>query len=415
MTVSVKDSESQRYMQMALRLARRGISSVEPNPAVGAIIVKANQIIGRGCHKNFGGPHAEINALEDCRSLGVKPNGATMYVTLEPCPHHGKTPPCTNALISAGLARVCVAMVDPSDHANGKGIEQLRQAGIEVQTGICETEAKLLNAPFVKFAATGRCWVTLKWAQSIDGKLAWAEKSDERKWISNELSRRDAHKLRRRAQAVLVGINTVIADDPLLTARPNKGKETVRIVADSFLRTPPGCQLLATAKDSPVIVFTSQHAVETTPWAAEQIARNGAEILAYPDMHGRSNLHFLLDELSRRGIAQLLVEGGASVLTSFLRENLADEIVIYVAPKILGAQGGVELIKPMAELSKSIGLHYVEVGRFGDDVRLSGLTEKALGEISISPQRAAPGLPAVAASAALTESVPSVADEPADE
>ncbi len=376
-------TQDEKYMQMALRLARRGISSVEPNPAVGAVIVKANQIIGRGYHKNFGGPHAEINALEDCQSLGVKPNGATMYVTLEPCSHYGKTPPCTEALISAGLAKVFVAMIDPTDHANGKGIEQLRDAGIEVQTGLCETEAKLLNAPFVKYATTGRSWVTLKWAQSLDGKLSWAEQSAGRRWISNELSRRDAHKLRRRAQAILVGINTVIADDPLLTARPARGKKTTRIVMDSFLRIPLDCQLLATVESSPVIVFTNRRSIEINAWAAEEITKKGAKLLGYPDMHGRSNLYFLLDELSRRGIAQLLVEGGPTLLSSFLKENLADEIVIYIAPRILGAQGRAEIAGRLAELAQSVGLHHVDVGRFGNDVRLSGLTERALSEIAV--------------------------------
>ena len=391
-----------RYMQMALRLARRGISSVEPNPAVGAIIVKANQIIGRGYHKKFGGPHAEINALEDCQSLGVKPSGATMYVTLEPCPHQGKTPPCTQALISAGIARVFVAMIDPSDHANGKGITQLREAGIEVHTGICETEAKLLNAPFVKYATTGRCWVTLKWAQTIDGKLGWAEKSDEQRWISNKLSRRDAHKLRRRSQAILVGINTVIADDPLLTARPSPDKKAVRIVVDSFLRIPPNCRLLETATDGPVIIFASRSAIEANPRAAQEIAGKGAELLAYPDMNGRSNLHCLLEELGRRGISQLLVEGGPTVLTSFLKENLADEIVVYIAPKILGARGAAEITRPMAQLAESVGLNHVDVGRLGDDVRLSGFTDKALREIGIGPAKTEPPLV-------------SVADEPVDE
>lgn len=389
-------------MQMALRLARRGISSVEPNPAVGAIIVKANQIIGRGYHKKFGGPHAEINALQDCQSLGVKPSGATMYVTLEPCSHQGKTPPCTQALIAAGIARVFVAMIDPSAHASGKGITQLHEAGIEVHTGICETEAKLLNAPFVKYAATGRCWVTLKWAQTIDGKLAWAQKSNEQRWISNKLSRRDAHKLRRRCQAILVGINTVLSDDPLLTARPGPDKKAVRIVLDSFLRIPPNCRLLETAQEGPVIIFTSRRTIETKPQAAQEIAGKGAELLAYPDMNGGSNLHCLLDELGRRGISQLLVEGGATVLTSFLRENLADEIVVYIAPKILGARGTAEITEPMTQLAESVGLNHVDVGRLGDDVRLSGFTNKALREIGIGPAKTEP--PFV-----------SVADEPVDE
>jgi diaminohydroxyphosphoribosylaminopyrimidine deaminase/5-amino-6-(5-phosphoribosylamino)uracil reductase len=376
--MSVND---EKFMEMALRLARRGISSVEPNPAVGAIITKANQIIGRGWHRKFGGHHAEINALEDCQSLGVTPNGATMYVTLEPCSHKGKTGPCTQAVISAGIAKVFVAMTDPSEHANGKGIEQLRQAGIEVHTGICETQAKLLNAPFVKYVTTGKCWVTLKWAQSIDGKVAWADGIDKRRWISNEQSRRDVHKLRRRAQAILVGINTIITDDPLLTARPNRGRTAARIVLDSFLKIPPDCQLIKTVDQSPVIIYTSQKSTQEKPHVAQELSEKGVELLAYPDT-GRSNLHFLLAVLSNRGISQLLVEGGPTVITSFLKENLADEIIVYVAPKILGSQSSVGITGPMAVLSQAVGLYNVEIDRFGDDVRFRGLTEKAMDEIS---------------------------------
>jgi len=377
-------TQDEKYMWMALRLARRGIGSVEPNPAVGAVIVKANQIIGRGWHKKFGGPHAEINALEDCKTLGVNPRGAVMYVTLEPCSHVGKTGPCTQAIIEAGLAKVFAATIDPSEHAKGKGIEQLRNAGIEVQTGICETEARLLNAPFFKFAATGRCWVTLKWAQSIDGKVAWAQKSDEQGWISGEQSRKDVHKLRRRVQAILVGVNTIIADDPLLTARPSKGKKLTRIVLDNHLRFPLDCKLIKTAKKSPVLIYTREDTIQNNPEIAEKITNKGAEVLTYPDMEGRSNLQFLLDELSKRGISHLLVEGGPSVLTSFLKEQLTDEIVVYIAPKILGAQGSVEITGPMAELTQAVGLHYVDIERFGDDVRLTGLTGKALSNISVS-------------------------------
>jgi len=374
--------QDDKYMEAALKLAQRGIGSVEPNPAVGCIIVKANQIVGKGWHKKFGGPHAEVNALEDCRTLGVNPRGATMYVTLEPCSHHAKTPPCTDAIIESRLAKVVVATIDPSEHAGGKGIEQLRSAGIEVETGVCERQARLLNAPFIKFAGTGKCWVILKWAQSIDGKVAWAEKSDERKCISNELSRKDVQKLRQRAGAILVGINTVLADNPLLTARPGKGKKLTRIVLDTHLRIPPDCRLLATAKKTPVLILASQQAVETNPQAAEQIARKGAELLVFPDTP-RSNLHFLIDELSNRGIAQLLVEGGPRVIASFLKEGLADEVCVYIAPRLLGGQGAVDIAGPMAELSEAVDLHYVDIKRFGDDVCLTGLSEKALGEISI--------------------------------
>ncbi len=208
------DSQDTNHMQAALKLAQRGIGSVEPNPAVGCIIIKGNQIAGKGWHKKLGGPHAEINALEDCKMLGINPEAATMYVTLEPCCHHGRTGPCTDAIIAAGLARVVVAMPDPSEHAGGRGIEQLRNAGIDVHVGLCQDQAKLLNAPFFKFATTGRTWVIVKWAQSIDGKLSYADQAETR-WISGQRSRKDAHKLRRRVQAILVGVNTVLADDPL--------------------------------------------------------------------------------------------------------------------------------------------------------------------------------------------------------
>jgi diaminohydroxyphosphoribosylaminopyrimidine deaminase/5-amino-6-(5-phosphoribosylamino)uracil reductase len=368
----------EKFMQAALRLAARGIGSVEPNPAVGAVIVKNSRIIGRGWHKKFGGPHAEIKALEDCKKRGDGPQGATMYITLEPCCHYGKTPPCTDAIIAAGLAKVVVATIDPSEHANGKGVEKLRDAGIGVEVGVCEKEARLLNAPFFKFATTGRCWVTLKWAQTIDGKLAYADITDQRRWISNEQSRKDAHKLRRRAQAVLVGINTVIADDPLLTPRPAGGKKPIRIVLDSTLRIPLDCKLLATAKKTPVLIVTGEGAIQANPKVADKIMKKGAEIIAIPAVQGQCDLKFLLDELSKRGVQQLLVEGGPTVLTTLLKEQLADEIVVYIAPKILGSLGSADITPLMTELTKAVGLHHVDIKRFGDDVRLAGLTENAL-------------------------------------
>ncbi len=376
-------SVSVKYMQMALRLAQRGLGLVEPNPAVGCLIVKANQIIGKGWHKKFGGPHAEINALEDCKNIGVNPRGATMFVTLEPCCHQGKTGLCTEAIIAAGLAKVFVATIDPSQHANGKGIEQLCNSGIQVEVGLCQTEAKLLNAPFIKFASTKNCWVTLKWAQSIDGKLAWAQKSVEEGWISNELSRKDVQGLRQRVGAILVGINTVIADDPLLTVRTKPDKKITRIVLDSFLRTPLICNLFATAKSNPVIIFASEKSAQANPQIVQQITEKGAEVLAYPEIQGKSNLHFLLDQLSKRDIAHLLVEGGPTVIASFFKEQLADEIYVYIAPKILGTQGSADIAKPLAELTSSVGLHYVDVTNFGDDIRLRGFSEKALRELSI--------------------------------
>ena len=371
------------YMKMALKLAERGLDSVEPNPAVGCIITKANQIIGKGWHKKFGGPHAEINALEDCKSLGVSPKGATMYVTLEPCSHFGKTKPCAEAVIAAGLDRVVVATVDPSEHSNGRGINQLRAAGIAVETGLCQAEARLLNAQFIKFAATRQPWVTLKWAQSLDGKLAWAPSDNAKRWISNKDSRRDVQRLRRRAGAILVGVNTLLADDPFLVPRPPKGKKPLRIVMDSYLRTRLTSRVLRTTKTAPVMIFTRQDTIMEKSDIADRIIKKGAELVGYPDTHGLSNLHYLLDDLRDRGIGAVLVEGGPTVFTSFLKERLADEICIYFAPKILAQKGQVDIAGPIAQLPQATGLHYVKTIQFGDDVCITGLTEEGLRGISV--------------------------------
>ena len=362
-------------MQSALKLAEKGIGSVEPNPAVGCMIVKAGQLIGKGYHKRFGGPHAEVNAIADCRTLGITPEGATMYVTLEPCCHQGKTGPCTETIINARIARVIAATIDPSAHANGKGLEELRRAGIAVEVGLCEQEARRLNAPFFKYATTGRAWVVLKWAQSLDGKLAYADQSAEKRWITNELSRSDAHRLRRRVGAILVGINTVLADDPLLTPRPSKGKKPIRVVLDDSLQVPLGCRLLRTTKTSPVLIYTRQAAVEANSKLAGRIQKKGVEVLAYEGPGELPDLRFLLEELSKRGVQQVLVEGGPHVAASFLRERLADEICVYVAPKVLGAGGTASLSEPMAVLEHVVGLHHVQIKTLGDDVRISGRLE----------------------------------------
>jgi diaminohydroxyphosphoribosylaminopyrimidine deaminase/5-amino-6-(5-phosphoribosylamino)uracil reductase len=367
------NAQDEKFMRLALRLAEKGIGSVEPNPAVGCVIIKAGQEIGRGCHKQFGGPHAEINAIENCKALGFKPEGGTMYVTLEPCCHQGKTGPCTQAIIAAGIKRVVAATLDPSAHANGKGIEQLRRAGIEVEVGLCEQEAKLINAPFFKYVTTGTCWVVLKWAQSIDGKLAFADQSSEKRWITNEASRNDAHKLRRRAGAIIVGIKTVQADDPMLTPRPSKGKKPLRIVLDDSLQVLLTCRLLRTTKTSPVLIYTREETARADPKAVERITKKGAEVLTYPDTPNGFNLLFLLESLSKRGIAQVLVEGGPTVLAAFLKQGLADEICVYVSPKVLGAAGAASIGEPMADLVQAIQLRHVNIKAFDEDVRVSGV------------------------------------------
>jgi len=371
-------TSDEKYMVKALNLAQRGIGFVEPNPAVGCVIVKGGQVIGKGWHQRFGGPHAEINALNDCKNLGTNPKSGTMYVTLEPCCHIGKTGACTGVIIEAGIKKLVAAATDPSEHARGKGFEKLRQAGIEVEVGVCEQEAKLLNAPFIKFASTGRTWAILKWAQSIDGKLAYA--GEKNKWMSCELSRKDSHKLRSRAQAILVGINTVLTDNPLLTPRGpgRRDKKLTRIVMDNRLRIPLSSQLVKTANKQPVVVVTYAGSAAADAGKTESLKKAGVEVLAFGDLQGKSNLAFILDELSKRGTQQLLVEGGPKVLASFLRENLADEICVYIAPKILGSAGSADIAQALADLKKGISLHHIETKTFDNDTRIKGVTSQGL-------------------------------------
>jgi diaminohydroxyphosphoribosylaminopyrimidine deaminase / 5-amino-6-(5-phosphoribosylamino)uracil reductase len=362
----------EKFMQKTLKLAERGSGSAEPNPMVGCLIVKNNRIIGKGWHKKFGGPHAEINALEDCKKKGTNPAGATMYVTLEPCCHYGKTGPCTDAIIAAKVAKVIAAMVDPSKHASGNGFKKLLGAGIEVNTDVCEEQARLLNSAFVKFASTGKCWVTLKWAQSLDGKMDWATDTGGQRWISNEKSRKDVHKLRQRVQGILVGIGTVLADDPLLTARPSKEKKLTRIVLDAHLRIPQNSRLITTAKKNPVLIVTSKDAINKNSQLADRITKKGAEILAVPVKRGRCDLNILLNKLSKRGIGHLLVEGGPTVITSFLKENLADEIIIYTSCEKLAKTGRVKTSQVMEKFYNNVKRKPADKKLFGKDIRLTG-------------------------------------------
>ncbi len=370
----------EKFMLSAVKLAEKGIGAVEPNPPVGCVIVKSGAEIGKGRHKKFGGPHAEINALEDCRKHDEDPTGATMYVTLEPCSHHGKTPPCVDAIIEAKIARVLIAVPDPSEQAGG-GVEILRNAGTDVQTGLCRRRATLPAAPFVKANLTGRPWVILKWAQSIDGKVARIA-GDQ--WISNEKSRKDVHALRRRCQAILVGINTVIADNPRLTPRPARGKNPLRIVLDNNLRMPPDCNLLQSARETPVLILTTQRAVGENPDCARHVTDCGAELLPTPEGRDRSNLHFLIDHLAARNVQQLLVEGGPAVLTSFVEENLVDEIAVYIAPIILAGAGGPGITQPMTRLTTPTILQNTVVKRLGDNAKITGLTEKAVTDLELT-------------------------------
>ena len=365
--------KNKEFMLKAIELAKRGFGAVEPNPLVGCIIIKNGTIIGEGWHRQYGEAHAEINALGDCKKRGHSPSGATVCVTLEPCCHHGKTGPCTQALIEAKVAKVVVAMFDPSEKVSGKGVKELEAAGIKVTVGACGKQAQLLNPGFIKQAISNRPWVILKWAQSIDGKLSAAKMEEDQRWISNEASRKDTHKLRRSCQGILVGIETVLADNPQLTPRPSKGKQILRIVLDGKLRFPLESKLLETIDESPLLIISSQDAINSQDDKASQIREKGGEIISIAQNdNGRCDLNKLLEELSKRNIQRLMVEGGAKIISSFLRENLADEIVTYIAPKLFAGKGDVNITKELDSIENILDLFYTETALFDGDVRMSG-------------------------------------------
>lgn len=340
MSQSDVSTDDLRYMKTALGLAAQGLGRVEPNPMVGAVLVRHGAVVGRGWHQAFGGPHAEVHAL---RQAGDAARGATLYVTLEPCCHHGKTPPCSDAVIAAGVARVVAAMGDPFAAVSGRGFAQLRAAGLRVDVGLMETEARQLNAPFLKRCLTGRPYVLAKWAQTLDGRLAMAG----RRWISSPQSRRLVHTLRSRMDSILIGIGTALADDPLLTVRldagqTDYGRRPTRIVLDAQLRLPLGSQLVRSARDVPLLIVCNEAADADRARALEDA---GATVLHVPRVilasgaDGRPQglaLGELLDELGRRGMTNLMVEGGAAVLDSFFRERLVDRVAVFVAPEMSG-------------------------------------------------------------------------------
>jgi len=309
-------------MQRALALAVKGQGFVEPNPMVGAAVLNARgTIVGEGYHERFGGPHAEVNALAQA---GESARGGTLVVTLEPCCHFGKTPPCTEAVIRSGVSRVIIGMADPFPKVAGGGIAALKAAGIDVVSGICQPDAERLNAPYLKLLRTGRPWVIQKWAMTLDGKMA--THTGDSKWISSESSRRMVHELRGRVDAVIVGGNTVRIDDPLLTARPLGPRVPTRIVISASGYLPGDCQLVRTARESPVIVATTAEGVaRLSTWS-----NAGAELLTM------NSLETLFDELGRRRMTNVLLEGGAKMHAAITDARLADEVIAFVAPIVVG-------------------------------------------------------------------------------
>ncbi len=354
-------------MHRALAEAARGLGAVEPNPMVGAVVVRGGRLVADGHHARFGGPHAEVVALA---AAGEAARGATAYVTLEPCCHHGKTPPCTDALIRAGVARVVAAMRDPFPRVDGGGFARLAEAGIAVEVGPLGAEARRLNAAYLKRVASGRPFVVAKWAMTLDGKIA--ARTGRSAWISGPRSRALVHEVRGRMDAIVVGVGTAIADDPSLTARPPGLRVAARVILDASARLPIGGKLAGTARAIPVLVATTAAAPRER---VDRLAGLGCEVLVLPESPpGRVAVGPLLDELGRRGMTNVLVEGGGLVLGSFFDAGEVDEVDIFLAPII---EGGSHDFTPARGLgvdamSEALRIESPAVSRVDDDLRIQG-------------------------------------------
>ena len=355
-------SNDDRFMSQALRLARRGLGRTSPNPAVGALVVAGEAVVGTGWHRRAGSDHAEVLAL---REAGDAAAGATLYVTLEPCSHQGRTPPCVDAIAGAGIRRVVAAMVDPDPRVSGRGIRALREAGVEVEVGPGEASAADLNEAYAVHRRRARPFVTYKAAMSLDGRTAAADRTSQ--WITGEASRRDVQRLRARSDAICIGVGTVTADDPSLTVRrPGLKAKPLRIVVDSAARTPPGARVLG--GEAPTLVVVTDAAA---PGDAKRLEETGAEVLHLPGT-GSVPVGELLGCLAGRGVVSLLLEGGATLAGSFAAAGLIDRYLFYVAPKLLGGPPAPGVLEGWT--ARTIGearpLMLRDVRRIGEDLRL---------------------------------------------
>lgn len=357
-----------RFMKRALELAEKGAGFANPNPMVGSVIVKNGNIIGEGYHKLFGGNHAEIEALS---SVTYQPKGCTMYVTLEPCSHYGKTPPCVNAIINSGIKKVVVAMLDPNPLVAGNGIKILRENGIEVITGVLENEAKKLNEIFIKYITTKLPFCLLKSAMSLDGKIA--TKFSDSKWITCNESRKYVHKLRHKYSSIMVGVNTVLVDNPLLTVRiPDfQGNNPARIIVDSRCRIPLDANVVKKLSNAKTLIATTKQA---DPEKIKILSNMGAQVLMLPSKNKRVDLNILMEKLGEMGIDSILLEGGGTLNYSALEAGIVDKFNYFIAPKILGGTlsktpvegDGVSLVKN-AFLVNNMITH-----KFGQDIMIEG-------------------------------------------
>ena len=364
-----------KYMARAIQLANKGKYTTHPNPRVGCVIVKDDQIIGEAYHQRAGQPHAEINALSDCGNVSTK--GATAYVTLEPCSHTGKTPPCANALLKAGVSRVVVAMQDPNPQVLGQGITRLKEAGVVVQVGVLEAQAQQLNHGFIKRMQQGLPWVRLKLAMSLDGRTAMA--SGESKWITGAEARQDVQRLRASADAILTGIGTVLADDPSLNVRLSaddlgiEGEvlQPKRVIVDSALKTPLDAKLFKLKGDTVIATLSKDMTLH------QQFQEQGAEIISFEvEQNNRLPLKAVLEKLAQQDINEVHVEAGATLCGALIQENLVDEIILYVAPTFMGSEARGLLNMPgLDSMKDKINLKINGMRAVGDDWRISLVVE----------------------------------------
>jgi len=353
-----------KYMTEALRLAKLALGRTSPNPLVGAVIVKDGKIVGRGYHHKAGTPHAEVHALAEAGELA---RDATVYVSLEPCSHHGRTPPCTLALIKAGVAKVVVGMVDPNPLVSGKGISLLRDAGISVESGIMEDDARRMNEVFIKHITSGKPFVALKSAMSLDGKIATV--TGESQWITGPETREWVHRLRDRYDAVMVGINTVLADDPALTCRIPGGRDPIRLVVDSTLRLPLTSKIISSSATAPLIVGTTTQA----PVEKVQNLKNlGVQVLQYEQP--QVPLSEFLTDLGQQGISGILLEGGSILGWSMLEAELVDKVHFCIAPLLIGGTGAPGPLGGggAARLADAIKLGDLSLEKIGSDFVFTG-------------------------------------------
>lgn len=360
----------EKYMERALQLAELGRGHTNPNPMVGAVIVKNNKIIGEGYHQYYGGLHAERNAFANCTE---DPSGADLYVTLEPCCHYGKTPPCTDIIIEKNIKRVFIGSDDPNPLVAGKGIEKLKQNGIEVYTGILKQKCDTLNAIFFHYIKTKQPYVVMKYAMTADGKIATY--TGNSKWITSEQSRKQVHYIRNALSGIMVGIGTILADDPLLNCRIEGGKNPIRIICDSTLKIPLDSQIVKTANEIKTIIAYA----EKNEQKQNELQKAGIQLLCLPNEQNKVDLNALMIELGKQGIDSILLEGGATLNECALQCNIVNKLMIYIAPKIFGGSTAKSPVagKGVAMANQAYTLCLNAIKTIGQDILLEYDVKKA--------------------------------------